>query len=581
MQKADKYEIISELARRRGFFWPSYEIYGGVSGFLTYGPLGALLKQKTEEKFRNFFIKPLNILEIESSIVTPARVFEASGHVKAFREPMVECLKCKRKFRADHLLQEQARMSDTETEKLSLQEITREIKKHNMRCPECEGELDKSKYFMTMFTTTIGPYSEAVGYGRPEAAQGVFVEFRRLYEAARERLPLGVVQIGHALRNEISPRQGPVRLREFTIADIEFFIDPEDPQCPMLNDVETETLRLIPAAFKQKKTKEAVDVTVKEALQKGHIKTEWQAYFMVLAKRFLNELGVPNSKQRFIEKLKWERAHYSAQGYDQEIYFDRWGWTEVSGHNYRTNYDLRRHMEHSGVDMRAFREYDRPLKSERAIVEPVLAKIGPTFKKDASKVAGLLSKADAEEVENALKKDGHYMMESLEILPEHVRIIRREVEETGRRFIPHVVEPSFGIDRLVYAALEYAYKKREDRTVLKLPRELAPVQIGMFPLVIKDGLVEKTQHLHKMLMEEGFAVEYDEAGSIGRRYARADESGTPLCITVDYQTLKDETVTIRDRDSWKQVRTKIENLPQNLHSYFGYKKAFEGLGKSL
>lgn len=581
MQKADKYEIISELARRRGFFWPSYEIYGGVSGFLTYGPLGAVLKQKTEEKFRNFFIKPLNILEIESSIVTPAKVFEASGHVKAFREPMVECLKCKRKFRADHLLQEQAKMSDTETEKLSLQEITREIKKHNMRCPECEGELDKSKYFMTMFTTTIGPYSEAVGYGRPEAAQGVFVEFRRLYEAARERLPLGVVQIGHALRNEISPRQGPVRLREFTIADIEFFIDPEDPQCPMLKDVEKETLRLIPAAFKQKKTKEAVDVTVKEALQKGHIKTEWQAYFMVLAKRFLNELGVPNSKQRFIEKLKWERAHYSAQGYDQEIYFDRWGWTEVSGHNYRTNYDLRQHMEHSGVDMRAFREYDRPLKSERAIVEPVLAKIGPTFKKDASKVAAMLSKADAEEVENALKKDGHYMMDSLKILPEHVRIIRREVEETGRRFIPHVVEPSFGIDRLVYAALEYAYKKREDRTVLKLPRELAPVQIGMFPLVIKDGLMEKTQHLHKMLMGEGFAVEYDEAGSIGRRYARADESGTPLCITIDYQTLKDDTVTIRDRDSWKQVRTKIENLPQNLHSYFDYKKGFEDLGKSL
>ena len=581
MQKADKYEIISELARRRGFFWPSYEIYGGVSGFLTYGPLGSVLKRKTEEKFRNFFIKPLNVLEMESSIITPAKVFQASGHVEAFREPMVECSKCERKFRADHLLQEQAKMGDTEAEKLSLQEVTKEIKKYNIRCPECKGELGKSKYFMTMFTTAIGPYSEAVGYGRPEAAQGVFVEFRRLYEAARERLPLGVVQIGHALRNEISPRQGPVRLREFTIADIEFFFDPKDPQCPMLKDVETETLRLIPATLKQKNAKEAVEVTVKEALQKGYIKTEWQAYFIVLAKRFLNELGVPNSKQRFIEKLEWERAHYSAQGYDQEIYFDRWGWTEVSGHNYRTDYDLKRHMEHSGVDMQVFKEYDKPLKLEQAIVEPVLAKIGLTFKKDASKVASLLSKADAEEVENVLKKDGYYMVESFKILPEHVRIIRREVEETGSRFIPHVVEPSFGIDRLVYAALEYAYKKREDRTVLKLPRELAPVQIGVYPLVTKNGLAEKAQHLHRMLMEEGFVVECDEAGSIGRRYARADEAGTPLCITIDYQTLKDDTVTIRDRDSWKQVRTKIENLPQNLHNYFSYKKKFEDLGKSL
>ncbi len=581
MQKGDKYEIIGELARRRGFFWPSYEIYGGVSGFLTYGPLGTVLKQKIEEKFRNFFIKPLNVLEMESSIITPAKVFEASGHVEAFREPMVECAKCRRKFRADHLLQEQAKMSDTEAERLSLQETNKEIKKHNIRCPECKGELSNSKYFMTMFTTAIGPYSEALGYGRPEAAQGVFVEFRRLYEAARERLPLGVAQIGHALRNEISPRQGLVRLREFTIADLEFFFDPMDPQCPKLKDVEAETLRLIPSALKQKNAEEVVEVTVKEALQKGYIKTVWQAYFMFLAKHFLNELGVPTSKQRFIEKLEWERAHYSAQGYDQEVYLDRWGWTEVSGHNYRTDYDLKQHMEHSGVDMQVFKEYDKPLKLEQAIVEPVLAKIGPTFKKDASKVATLLSKADAEEVEYVLKKDGYYMLESFRILAEHVKITRKEVEETGRRFIPHVVEPSFGIDRLVYVVLEYAHKRREDRTVLKLPRELAPVQIGVYPLVTKNGLAKKAQHLHKMLMEEGFAVEYDEAGSIGRRYARADEAGTPICITIDYQTLEDHTVTIRDRDSWNQVRAEETGLPSSIRDYFAYKKDFGDLGKSL
>jgi len=581
LQKPDKYEIVSELARRRGFFWPSYEIYGGVSGFYTYGPLGSLLKQRIEAKFRDFFIKPLDILEIESSIVTPAKVFEASGHVKAFQEPMVECSKCKKKFRADHLLQEQTKMSDTQTEKLSLQEIAAEIKKHDIICPECSGELGEPKYFMTMFTTTIGPYSDAVGYCRPEAAQGVFVEFKRLYETARERLPLGVVQIGHALRNEISPRQGLIRQREFTIADIEFFFDPKEPQCPMLKEVEKETLHLIPTVLKRKDAKKAVQVTVKEALQKGYIKTEWQAYFMVLAKHFLNELGIPDDKQRFAEKLEWERAHYSEQGYDQEIYLDRWGWTEVSGFNYRTDYDLKQHMKHSGMDMQVFKEYNKPTITEKVVVEPVLAKIGPAFKKEASKVVALLSKADIEEVEKSLKENGYYTAESFKILPEHVKIVRKDIEETGRRFVPHVVEPSFGIDRLVYVALEYAYDKREDRTLLRLPRELAPVQVGVYPLVTKDGLTEKARRLHKMLLKEGFTVELDEAGSIGRRYARADEVGTPLCVTVDYQTLKDDTITIRDRDSWKQVRTKIENLPKSLHAYFSHKKDFEDIGKSL
>jgi glycyl-tRNA synthetase len=324
-----------------------------------------------------------------------------------------------------------------------------------------------------------------------------------------------------------------------------------------------------------------VQVTVKEALQKGYIKTEWQAYFMVLAKHFLNELGVPDDKQRFIEKLEWERAHYSAQGYDQEIYLDRWGWTEVSGHNYRTDYDLKQHMKHSGVDMQVFKESDKPMLTEKLVVKPVLAKIGPAFKKDASKVAALLSKADAKEVEKSLKENGYYMAKSFKILSEHVKIVRKSIEETGRRFIPHVVEPSFGIDRLVYVALEYAYEKREDRTLLKLPREIAPVQVGVYPLVTKDGLAEKAKQLHKILLKEGFAVEYDEAGSIGRRYARADEAGTPLCVTVDYKTLKDNTVTIRDRDSWNQVRTKIENLPKNLRDYFSYKKDFEDMGERI
>ena len=577
----DKLEIIREMAKRRGFLWPSFEIYGGVSGFVTYGPLGSVLKRKIEDKFRDFFVRPLGLLEMESSVIMPEKVFEASGHLDHFIEPMVECLQCKRKFRTDHLLQEIAGMSDTETEKLSLQELMNEINEQNIECPECGGDLGKPEQFMTMFSTTIGPYSEAVGYGRPEAAQGIFVEFKRLFEHARGKLPFGVLQIGHALRNEISPRQWPIRLRELTIMDLEFFFDPEEPSCPLLEEVEDAPLRFVLAENKLRGSEEPVEVTVKEALDRGYIKAEWQAYFMALSKHFLMELGVPEEKQRFIEKLEWERAHYSVQGFDQEIYLERWGWVEVSGHNYRTDYDLKQHMEFSGVDMTAFKQLEQPTEKERVTISPVMSKIGPAFKPDASLVVKMLSAVDAKEVEESFKTQGFFLLESFKILPEHVEVLHETTEEEGKHFIPHVVEPSFGSDRLVYISLEYAYKTKDGRSLLRLPRDLAPIQIGVFPLVNKDGLPERARNVCDMLVDEDFLVEYDESGSIGRRYARADEIGTPLGITVDYKTLEDDTVTIRSRDTWKQVRTKIARLSQLLRAYFRNKINFEDLGQQI
>jgi glycyl-tRNA synthetase len=575
----DKFTIINELARRRGFFWQSYEIYGGVSGFVTYGFLGAKLKQRIENKLREFFFNKIGVMEIESPIIAPGKVFEASGHVENFKEPMVECLKCNKKFRADHLLQEIAKMSAMEAEKLSLEELKRVIDENKINCPECGGNLGEPKYFLTMFQTTIGPYSEAVGYGRPEAAQGIFVEFRRLYEIAREKLPFGVMQIGHALRNEISPRQGLIRLREFTIIDLEFFLDPEEPNCFILKDVENEKLRLVLGESKLRGSEETVEVTVKEALKRGYIKAEWQAVFMALAKKLLTELGVPEEKQRFIEKLPWERAHYSMQSFDQEVYVDRWGWVEVSGHAYRTDYDLKQHMRFSGVDTRVFKEYEKPIEKERTVIKPLMAKLGPVFKAEASKVAEILLAVDPEEVEASIKNNGFYMAGEYKILPEYVEIAREKVVERGRRFIPHVVEPSFGSDRLVYVVLEYAHRVKDDRVILSFPRDIAPIQVGVYPLVSKDGLPEKALEVYKTLLNEGFTAEYDEAGSIGRRYARADEIGIPLGITIDYETLKDGTVTIRDRDSWRQVRSKIDTLPALLHSYFRWKIDFEDLGE--
>lgn len=575
----DKFAVINELARRRGFFWQSYEIYGGASGFFTYGHLGARLKQNIERKIRELYVYKLGIMEIEAPIIAPEKVFEASGHVEHFKEPMVECKNCKKKFRADHLIAEATEIPQSEAEKLSLEEIGKIIEEKNVRCLECGGPLGEPKHFLTMFQTTIGPYSDAVGYARPEAAQGIFVEFKRLYEMAREKLPFGVIQIGHALRNEISPRQGLLRLREFTIGDLEFFFDPEEPNCYLLKEVENETLQLLLAENRLRGSEELTKVTVKEALEKGYIKAEWQAVFMTVSKRLLTALGVTAENQRFIEKLPWERAHYSAQTFDHEVLVERWGWTEVTATAHRTDYDLKRHIEFSGQDMYVFKKYDKPLEKEHTIIKPLMDKLGPAFKKDAAKVAELLSKADPKEVEFAIKKNGYFMLGKYKILSEHLKIEHEKIVETGRRFIPHVIEPTFGLDRLLYAAFEYAYRVKDDRIVMSFPRDIAPIQVGVYPLVSKDGLPEKALELHKTLVEEGFLAEYDEAGSIGRRYARADEIGIPLGVTVDYDTLRDNTVTIRDRDSWKQVRTSIDVLPELLHKYFKWKINFEDLGK--
>jgi glycyl-tRNA synthetase len=576
--KADKFTAVNELARRRGFFWQSYEIYGGVGGFVTYGPLGARLKQNIEAKLREIFVAKLGIFEIESAVITPGRVFEASGHVDHFKEPMVECSGCHKRFRADHLLEEYAKVSSTEAEKMSLDEINQALKAKEVSCPECGGGFNFPQYFLTMFETTIGPYSGSTGYGRPEAAQGIFVEFNRLYAVAREKLPFGVIQIGHALRNEISPRQGLIRLREFTIADLEFFFDPEAPDCCFLKDVENESLPILLGKTRLADSEETVTLTVRDALDKKIVNSEWQAFFMAMAKKLLIEIGVPAEKQRFIEKLPWEKAHYSKQSFDQEVFVDRWGWVEVSGHAYRTDYDLSSHMRASGADMRVYKEYQKPLEKEALVVKPIMAKLGPVFKKEAAKVAELLSKSNAEEVAASLEKNGSYTVENYKILPEQVEVTNQKTTVRGVRFIPHVVEPSFGCDRLFYVALEYAYGVKDDRIVMSFPRSIAPIQVNVYPLVNKDGLAEKAQEVHNLLVNEGFMVDMDDAGSIGRRYARADEAGVPLGVTVDYDTMKDGTITIRDRDSWKQVRSALKDLPKLLQGYFQGKIDFEDLG---
>ena len=506
MPASDLYEKIGEIAKRRGFFWPAFELYGGVGGFFTFGNLGTKLMRNIEKKWRDLFIEKQGFLEITDPLITPMKVFEASGHLTHFKENLVECTTCGRRFRSDELIEEQT--GEECPEDLSNEELKMILADKGVECPECGGSFGEPIEFMTMFQTLIGATGKDIGYGRPETAQGMFLNFRQGYDLARERLPFALSQIGKCLRNEISPRKGMLRLREFTIMELELFFDPENPECKALPSVADDTLRLLTEDMQLSEVKEPLEMKIEDALKQGIIKTPWQAYFMALSKRFISELGVPADKQRFKALLPGERAHYSAQTYDHEVLLQRWGWVEVSGHAYRTNYDLDAHSRKSGVDM------------------SVLTK-------------------------------------------------------SGKRIIPHVVEPSFGLERQTYVTMEYAYKMTNQRTILSLPRDLAPMQLIVLPLVSRDGLPEKSFETYRLLLDEGFSLDLDEKGSIGRRYARADEAGIPLGLTVDYQTLDDNTVTLRDRDSWKQVRQRVEELPDLLRRYFKYRIDFADLGQEL
>ncbi|OYT61825.1 MAG: glycine--tRNA ligase [Thermofilum sp. ex4484_15] len=557
----DKYEKISRLAKRRGFFWQSYEIYGGIGGFISLGPLGVGLKNNIIEKWREVFVKPYRetIVEIETPIITPSKVFEASGHIEHFTDYIVECVKCGRKFRADHLLEEKGL---TGLEGLREEELNRLIAEKGVKCPECGGTLGPVSKFNLLFKTTIGPYSEQVGYARPETAQGMFLNFHRIYEVMGRKLPLGIAQIGRVMRNEISPRQGPIRLREFTIMEIELFFDPLNPSCTYLEEVAGERISILRYG-----NREPIKIKVVEALEEGFIANEWNAFFMALAKKFLNYLGIPDDKQMFVEKGPQEKAHYSSQTFDQVVLTERWGWVEVSGHAYRTDYDLKKHMEYSGRDLRAYRFKGEGEVRKVLQVKPIVKNIIRDFGKDKlPAILSNLNSLDGRKVVEALSKGGLELniegIGSIKLNNEHLIVVEREEKDYVERFLPHVAEPSFGIERLLYVVLEYSYRERKGRIILSLPKELAPIKVAVFPLVKEEGLCRIAKEIYGKLKKEGLTVILEEEGSIGKRYAKADEIGIPFAITVDRQSLEDSTVTVRDRDSWRQVRVNIGELPK-------------------
>ena len=548
------------LCKRRGFIWPSFEIYGGVAGMFDYGPLGCALRNNITDVWRAIYKGREGFVEIDSETVNPREVFKASGHVDEFADLITYCTKCQAPFRADHLVKEFYDNPDV----LSPEELDKAFVDHNVKCPECGGDLGKVEEFNLMFKTNIGPGSARIGYLRPETAQGIFVNFNNLYRYNREKLPLGVIQTGRGYRNEIAPRQGMIRMREFNMMEVELFVDPEDKDWPRFPKIENETITLVPNT-----TCEPVTMTIKEAVDKGIIANRVLAYFVNTTKQFLIRLGIDPARLRFRQHLKDEMAHYAADCWDAEVLLS-YGWMEITGIADRGCWDLSRHAQFSGTELTHFKKFDEPVEEEVDKVKANHKLLGPRFKAKAKDIASAIESktpADIKDGKLTITVDG----EAMELESELFEVVRVKEKVAGKRVVPHVIEPSCGLDRIFYSVLEHAYDRdeKEGYTVLHIKPEVAPIKVGVFPLMEKDGLDDLAREIYEKLQMSGLNSLYDGAGTIGKRYARMDEVGTPYCITVDYEALEGETkgtVTIRDRDSKAQKRIRIEDAEQVIRS---------------
>ncbi|MBU4202311.1 MAG: glycine--tRNA ligase [Candidatus Altiarchaeales archaeon] len=473
---------ILDISKRRGIIYPSFEIYGGLAGFYDYGPVGKRIKENVENLIREFYVIDEGFMEVECPTLSPEEVWVASGHIENFADLMTECKKCGAPYRADHLVEAHLKKA---VDGLGIKELEALIEKEKISCPKCKGELDKIYNYNLMFQTSVGPGKEKkTSYLRPETAQTTYLAFRRLWEIGRKKLPLGVLQIGRSFRNEISPRQGVIRLREFNQAEIQIFVDPDEKDTEEFKNVSKIKVRIL-----DKNDKES-DTSLGDAVKKGVIKSRLIAYHLGRALQLFEAMGIDPKRLKLRQHRDEERAFYSTDTWDVEFQSGDFGRVELVGISDRTDYDLKAHQDLSGQSM--------------------------------------------------------------------------EVNIDGKKFIPHVIEIAYGVDRPVYCVIESCYAEDDRGTYFKFPKRTAPYQAAVFPLVNKDKIPEKAREIFNSLKQARIFALYDKGGSIGRRYARADEIGIPSCITIDYDTLEDGTVTVRDRDSKKQERVKIEELSKRI-----------------
>ena len=550
-----------ELAKRRGFIWPTSECYGALAGFIDYGPLGAMMKRRVENVWRDFYVLQEGYYEIECPTIAQEAVFIASGHVKGFSDKMCQCPHCREYLRADHVAEggDIPNPSVMKNEDLAAA-IT------SCKCPACDEVLGSVEVFNfnLMFSTTIGPGSQRTGYLRPETAQGMFVDFSRLLRFYRDKLPFGAVQIGKSYRNEISPRQGMIRLREFTQAEAEIFVHPnEKNHHPAFKRYAEYRMPLLTFG-QQQRCEDPVEISMQDAVEKGIIANEYVAYYVALTHELLVTIGIKPERLRFRQHLPDERAHYATDCWDAEVYSQRFGWVETVGIADRTDYDLHAHAQQSGTPMTVFIQYDVPRKIERCRIIPNMSVLGKQYRTKAKAIFEALVTSMPTPEGADIEVDGEKIH-----IPANLFEVRDEVIDIrGEDIVPHVIEPSYGIDRMCYAVLEQAYDEDiadgEARTVMHLSPKIAPVQVAVFPLMTRDGLDTIAHEITQTFHKKGILAEYDDSGAIGRRYRRQDEIGTPFAVTVDYDTKDNNTVTLRDRDSMKQIRVPIAQLPETI-----------------
>jgi len=486
-------EKVVEVAKRRGFFWPAVEIHKNIpAGFWVYGPHGNAMRLRLIEAWRKWFVKDEGAYEIDTPTLLPRDVFVASGHLAGFVDKLTECKKCHNRFRADHLVEDNTKLKKLEG--LANERLDKLIKKHKIKCPKCAGKLGKVNNFNLMFKVNLGATGKETGYFRPETTQGSVVEFNQLFRAMRGKLPFITAQTGRAYRNEISPRNALIRMREFQQMEIHVFFDPKNiGYKKKFNSIKKVKLRFL----KQKNAKSGkiTEVTAERALKTKYTLNKLITYWLVRTQQFYTKvLGFPKSQVRFRELSNKEKAHYAKRHWDLEVYTDDFGWVELVNNAYRTDYDLKGHSKVSGKDLSVFDE---------------------------------------------------------------------------KRIVPHMFEPSIGVDRTLFHLLLVKFRSKSGRKWFKLPARMCPLDVAVFPLVRKDRLPSRAKAIYNSLREE-FNAFYDEKGSIGRLYRRMDEIGCPFCVTVDHKTLKNNTVTVRERDSMKQKRVKVKHLADFLREAFRF-----------
>ncbi|XP_060717864.1 glycine--tRNA ligase [Tachysurus vachellii] len=581
---------MEDTLKRRFFYDQAFAIYGGVSGLYDFGPVGCALKNNILQAWRQHFIQEEQILEIDCTMLTPESVLKTSGHVDKFADYMVKDVKNGECFRADHLLKAhlQKLMSDkkctqekkgemedviTQMDNYTQQELADLFVKYNVKSPSTGNDLTPPISFNLMFQTSIGPGGNMLGYLRPETAQGIFLNFKRLLEFNQGKLPFAAAQIGNSFRNEISPRSGLIRVREFTMAEIEHFVDPNEKVHSKFSNVANLDI-LLYSSKAQTSGQSAQIMKLGDAVEQGVINNSVLGYFIGRIYLYLTKVGLAKDKVRFRQHMDNEMAHYACDCWDAEAKTS-YGWIEIVGCADRSCYDLTCHARATKVPLVA----EKPLKEPKVVnvvqFEPNKGAIGKEYKKEAKLVMEHLAVCDEcyiTDQEKLLSETGEFTIETegktFKLTKDMVSIKRFQKTLHVEEITPNVIEPSFGIGRIMYSIFEHTFHVREgdeQRTYFSFPALVAPYKCSVLPLSQNQEFVPFVRELSEAMTKFGVSHKVDDSsGSIGRRYARTDEIGVAFGITIDFDTVNKtpHTATLRDRDSMRQIRAEVRELPE-------------------